>query len=156
MKSVSLSQVVRSHESFRVVCPIRSWRQLLALALVLAAGLTCIALLFMALDPDAPVAYIVVPVLLGGLVPVFAALPGRFEVVTRFHALHFVKTLDATILSMGYAPAAPTAERSRRYSRKAGIFHWTDNAIAVTVTEHAITVGGPMFALRMLQQKLIG
>ncbi len=156
MKSVSLSQVVRSHESFRFFCPIQSWRQLLALALALAAGLTCIALLFMALDPGAPAAYVVVPVLLGGLVPVFAALPGQFQVLTRFHALHFVKTLDATIVSMGYAPAAATTERSRRYSRKAGIFHWTDNAIAVSVTEHAITVSGPMFALRMLQQKLTG
>lgn len=156
MKSVSLSQVVRSHDSFRFLRPIQSWRQLLSLALALAAGLSCIALLFMAFDPGAPVAYIVVPVLLGGLAPVFAALPGKFDVITRFHAHHFLKTLDATILSMGYAPVAQTAERSRRYSRKAGIFHWTENTIAVTVTEHAITVGGPMFALRTLQQKLTG
>lgn len=154
MKSVSLSQVVRTHDSHRLFWPIRSWGRLLSLALVLTAGLTCIALLFMALDPGAPVAYIVVPVLLGGLAPVFAALPGQFQVVTRFHAQHFVKTLDATIVSMGYAPAAAAADRSRRYSRKAGLFRWTDNAIALTVSEHAITVGGPMFALRLLQQKL--
>jgi hypothetical protein len=156
MKSVSLSQVVRSHDSYRFFCPIQSWSQFLSLALTLAAGLAGIALLFMAIDPSAPVAYIVVPVLLGGLAPVFAALPGRFEVVTRFHAQHFLKTLDESILSMGYAPAESLADRSRHYSRTTGLFHWKENAIAVTVTEHAITVGGPIFALRMLQQKLIG
>lgn len=151
MKSVSLSQVVRTHDSRRLFCPIRSWGRLLSLALVLTAGLACIALLFLALDPGAPLAYIVVPVVLGGLVPVFAALPGQFQVVTRFHAQHFVQTLDATIVSMGYVPAAT---QPGRYSRKAGLFRWKDNAIALTVTEHAITVGGPMFALRLLQQKL--
>lgn len=156
MKSVSLSQVVRSHDSYRFFCPIQSWSQLLSLTLVLTAGLACIALLFMALDPGAPMAYVVVPVLLGGLAPVFAALPGQFQVVTRFHAQHFVRTLETTILSMGYAPAAAQPDGGRRYSRNAGLFRWNENAIAITVTDHAITVGGPMFALRMLQQKLAG
>ena len=156
MKSVSLSQVVRSHDSYRFFCPIRSWSQFLSLALAMTVGLACISLLFMAIDPGAPVAYVVVPVLLGGLAPVFAALPGQFEVVTRFHAHHFLKTLDENILSMGYAPTEPAAGRTLRYSRTTGLFRWKENAIAVTVTEHAITVGGPMFALRMLQQKLNG
>lgn len=155
MKSVSLSQVVRSHDSYRFFCPIQSWGQFLSLALTLTVGLACIALLFMAIDPTAPVAYIVVPVLLGGLAPVFAALPGQFQVVTRFHAQYFLKTLDETILSMGYVPAESPADRTRRYSRATGLFQWKENAIAVTVTEHAITIGGPIFTLRMLQQKLI-
>lgn len=154
MKSVSLSQVVRSHDSFRFLCPIQSWSQLISLALTLAVGLTCIAMLFMALDPDAPLAYIVVPVLLGGLAPVFAALPARFEVFTRFHASYFLKTLEETILSMGYTPAESPAERTRCYRPLTGLFRWKEHAIAVTVTEHAITVGGPVLALRVLQQKL--
>ncbi|MDB5917967.1 MAG: hypothetical protein JWR40_2201 [Massilia sp.] len=156
MKSVSLSQVVRSHDSFRFFCPLQSWSQFLSLAVTLGAGLACIALLFMAIDPTAPVAYIVVPVLLGGLAPVFAALPGKFEVVTRFHAQYFLKTLDQSIMSMGYSAELPAAGRTRRYSRAKALFNWKENAIAVTVTEHAITVEGPIFSLRMLQQKLVG
>lgn len=156
MKSVSLSQVVRSHDSFRFLCPIQSWSQLISLALTLAVGLTCIAMLFMAIDPDAPVAYIVVPVLLGGLAPVFAVLPARFEVFTRFHATYFLHTLDETIQSMGYAPAESDAERTHCYRPHTGLFRWKEQAIAVTVNEHAITVGGPVVALRQLQQKLTG
>jgi hypothetical protein len=153
MKSVSLTQVVRAHESYRFLCPIQSWSQLLSLALTLTIGLALIAMLFMALDPTAPVAYILIPVLMGGMAPVFAALPARFEVVTRFQARHFLKTLDETILSMGYAAAESEAERTR-YLPQARLFRWKESAIAVTVTEHAITVGGPIFVLRMLQQKL--
>jgi hypothetical protein len=154
MKSVSLTQVVRSHESYRFLCPIQSWSQFVSLALTLTIGLALIAMLFMALDPTAPVAYILIPVLMGGVAPVFAALPARFEVVTRFQAHHFLKTLDETILSMGYAAAGSEAERSRRYLPQARLFRGKENAIAVTVTEHAITVGGPVFVLRMLQHKL--
>jgi hypothetical protein len=156
MKSVSLSQVVRSHDSFRFLCPIQSWSQLISLALTLAVGLTCIAMLFMAVDPDAPLAYIVIPVLLGGLAPMFAVLPARFEVCTRFHASYFLKTLDETIQSMGYAPAESGAERTRCYRPHTGLFRWKEQAIAVTVNEHAITVGGPVVALRQLQHKLTG
>ena len=154
MKSVSLTQVVRSHDSYRYLCPIQSWGQFLSLALTLTIGLGFIAMLFMAFDPTAPVAYVVVPVLLGGMAPVFAALPARFEVFTRFQAQHFLKTLDQAIRSMGYQPAASNAGRTRHYSRQAGLFRWKENAIAVTVTEHTITVGGPIFAMRMLQHKL--
>ncbi|MDQ2989256.1 MAG: hypothetical protein M3R60_09160 [Pseudomonadota bacterium] len=156
MKSVSLSEVVRAHDSFRFLCPIQSWSQLISLALTLAVGLTCIVMLFMAIDPTAPLAYIVVPVLLGGLAPVFAALPARFEVSTRFQAAYFFKTLDETILSMGYTHAESAAERTRCYRPLTGLFRWKEHAIAVTVTDHAITVGGPVVALRLLQHKLTG
>lgn len=155
MKSVSLSQVVRSHDSFRFFCPLQSWSQFLSLAVTLCAGLTGIALLFMAIDPTAPMAYIIVPILLGGLAPVFAALPGQFKVITRFDAHYFLKTLDQTIASMGYSAELPVAGRTRRYCRGTGLFNWKEHVIAVTVTEHAINVDGPIFTLRMLQQKLI-
>ena len=154
MKSVSLSQVVRSHDGFRFFFPLQSWRQFLSLAATLSVGLACIALLFMAIDPSAPLGYIIVPILLGGLAPVFAALPGRFEVATRFHAHYFLKTLDQTIVSMGYRAELPAAGRSRRYSRSAGLFNWKEHAIDVTMGEHAITIDGPIFTLRMLQRKL--
>ena len=155
MKSVSMSEVVRSHDAFRFLCPIQSWGQFISLALTLSVGLALIAMLFMALDPTAPVAFIIIPVLLGGLAPVFAALPARFEVVTRFHAQHFLKTLDRTILSMGYVADEAQSERSRQYRPRARLFRWKENAIAVTVTEHAVTIAGPVFALRLLQEKLI-
>jgi hypothetical protein len=155
MKSVSMSQVVRSHDSYRYLCPIQSWSQFISLALTMTVGLALIAMLFAALDPGAPIAYVVVPVLVGGMAPVFAVLPARFEVSTRFHASHFVKTLDETILSMGYVPVESDADRIRCYSRRAGLFHWKESAIAVTVGEHAITVGGPIGAMRQLQQKLV-
>ena len=155
MKSVSLSQVVRSHDGFRFFCPLQSWRQFLSLAATLCIGLACIALLFMAIDPSAPVAYIIVPILLGGLAPVFAALPAQFEVVTRFHAHHFLKTLDQAIVSLGYKAELPAPGRARRYSRSTGLLNWKEHAIDVTVSEHAITIDGPIFTLRMLQQKLI-
>ena len=155
MKSVSLSQVVRSHDYFRFICPLQSWRQFLSLAATLCVGLTCIAVLFMAIDPGAPVAYIIVPILLGGLAPVFAALPGKFEVVTRFHAQYFLKTLDQSIVSMGYSAQLPAAGHTRRYSRSTSLFDWKEHAIVVTVGEHAITIDGPIFTLRMLQRKLI-
>ena len=57
---------------------------------------------------------------------------------------------------MGYTAAGSAADRTCYYRRTTGLFHWKENAIAITVTEHAITVGGPIFTLRMLQQKLIG
>jgi hypothetical protein len=155
MKSVSMSHVVRSHESYRYLCPIQSWSQFVSLVLTLTIGLALIAMAFSALDPSAPLAYVVIPVLLGGMAPVFAVLPARFEVSTRFYAHHFLKTLDETILSMGYAVAEPGPDRMRYYSRRSGLFHWKESAIAVTVGEHAITVGGPIAAMRQLQQKLI-
>jgi hypothetical protein len=155
MKSVSMSEVVRSHDAFRFLCPIQSWSQLASLALTLSVGLALIATLFMALDPTAPVACIIIPVLLGGLAPVFAALPARFEVVTRFQAQHFLKTLDQAVVSMGYAPDETQSEQTRQYRPCARLFRWKENAIAVSVTEHAVTIAGPVFALRLLQEKLI-
>ncbi|MES2758350.1 MAG: hypothetical protein V4693_13330 [Pseudomonadota bacterium] len=153
MKSVSMSQVVRAHDPIRFLCPIQSWRQLLSLGFTLVVGLTFIAMVCMAIDPSAPVAYILVPVLVGGLAPVFAALPARFQVNTRFHAQYFVKTLDEAILSMGYS-ATQAADGRTSYQPQARLFRWKENAIEVSVRDHAIVVGGPVFALRMLQQRL--
>lgn len=155
MKSVSMSHVVRSHDSYRYLCPIQSWSQFVSLALTLTLGLALIAMVFAALDPTAPIAYVVVPVLLGGMAPLFAVLPARFEVSTRFHAHYFLKTLDETIMSMGYAPTESEVGRVRCYSRRTGLFHWKESAIAVTVSEHAITVGGPIAVMRQLQHRLV-
>jgi hypothetical protein len=153
MKSVSMSQVVRSHDAIRFLCPIQSWSQFASLGVTLAAGLTFIAMVCIAIDPTAPVGYVVIPVLVGGLAPVFAALPGRFQVHTRFQAHYFIKTLDETIVSMGYR-RAESADGRTRYLPQARLIHLKENAIEVSVGEHAVVVAGPVFVLRMLQQRL--
>jgi hypothetical protein len=156
MKSVIMSQVVRAHEPVRFLCPIQSWRQLISLALVLAVGLPLIIALMRALDPSAPLAYIVIPALAGATIPMVAALPGRFSVITRFHARHFVRDLEDAIVSMGYTRCDNTQEGLRYRNSGGGWVNWRENEIALTVNEHAIAVGGPMFALRALQRRLAG
>lgn len=155
MKSVSLSQVVRTQPSCREPGPAR-WRELGTLALTLSAGLVLIAFILMTLDPLAPAAWIVIPVLLGGTLPLFAALPGQFDVVTRFDASHFIKTLDASLAEMGYAASGANGANGRVvcYKRRPRLFDWKGSTISLAVHEHAITVGGPVPALRRLQQRL--
>ena len=154
MKSVTLTPVVRSHDPFRFLFPIQSWSQLRSLTVTLMVGLPLIALLFMMLDPTAPLAYIIVPVTIGGLLPVFAALPAHFEVGTRFHAQHFAKTLDQTLTGMGYMQRSSNSEALRYYVRQSRFLRWKENEIVVTVSDHAIVLRGPVFTLRALQQRL--
>jgi hypothetical protein len=94
MKKFTRSTVVRDH-AHPHLHPIRSWRQLARYGATLALGLPAIAMAIHLLDPTAPLAYIVGPVLAGGLLPAFALLPSRFEVNTRFQARHLVGTLRA-------------------------------------------------------------
>lgn len=154
MKSVSLSPVVPVQALPRLPHARPSWRPRAALALAVASGLALIAALMMHLDPAAPAAWIVIPVLLGGTLPLLAALPGRFDVHTRFDAAHFVHTLDRTLGEMRYAPEASTDPRTRSYRRRSRLPHWNDGTIALTVHAHAITVTGPLPTLRQLQQRL--
>jgi len=154
MKSVSLTQVVRSHQAYRLASPVRSWRELAALALTLSVGLTAIAMVLMALDPGAPAAWIVTPVLLGGSLPLFAAMPGQFKVLTRFEASHLIGTLDTTLREMGYKVADGGDGRSRTYHRRAGLFRWKDSVVTLQLQPHAISISGPMPAMRRLQQRL--
>lgn len=155
MKNVTLSTVVRNHRRRQLLCPIRSWRQLGAYAITLAAGLPVIALLAHLVDPTAPLAYIVAPVLAGGLLPAFALLPGRFEVNTRFHAHHLVDTLDASLASLGYVKTVDDATGLRYRPRRR---HWMGGAaadVAVTLHPHAFDIAGPLVTLRALQRQLI-
>jgi len=78
----------------------------------MALGLPALVVAFHLIDPTAPLGYIVVPVLMGALLPTAArTLPGRLEVTTRFSACHLVGTLDAAMERLGYAP--PTAVPAR-------------------------------------------
>jgi hypothetical protein len=156
MKNVSLSQVVRTQPPYRLSSPVQSWRELVALTLTLSAGLALLTVLLMMFDPLAPAAWIVIPVLLGGSLPLFAALPGQFDVVTRFDASHLLRTLDASLGDMGYRPAASggAGATTRCYQRPARLLRWKESTISLSVHQHAITVGGPLPALRQLKHRL--
>jgi hypothetical protein len=154
MKSVSMSEVVRAHDRARLLFPIQSWRQFGGLAATLALGLPAIMFAVHLLNPAAPLAYIVIPVLLGGVLPLAAALPGRFEVRTRFDAQHMVGTLDDTLETLGYAQAGAEAGALRYRARKPGWFHSREREIAVTLRDRRIEIVGPIATLRTLQRRM--
>lgn len=153
MKNVTLSAVVRNHARRQLLCPIRSWHQLGQYAATLALGLPVIAFLTRFVDPTAPLAWIVLPVLAGGLLPAFALLPGRFEVNTRFQAHHLVGTLDESLARLGYVKAIEDSANVRYRPRRR---HWQGGAadIAVTLHANAADIAGPLATLRALQRQL--
>lgn len=148
MKSVTFSDIVRVPEQARrTASPLGSPQRLAWLTLTLALGLPALMYAFRQLDPGAPLAYIVLPILAGGLLPMLHMAPGRLEVTTRFEACHLVCTLDDALGRLGYAPAEriPGAVRYRTRGGK---------EIAVTVRAHALEVTGPVPALRALRQQM--
>jgi len=148
MKSVTFSDIERVPEQARLPSPLGSPQRVAMLVLTLALGLPALMFIFKQVDPGAPLAYIVVPVLAGGLLPMMSMMmPGRFEVTTRFEACHLVVTLDDALGRLGYAPAerVPGAVRYRARGGK---------EIAVTVRAHALEVTGPVPALRALRRQM--
>jgi hypothetical protein len=143
MKSVTFSDIERVPRQVRRPFPLGSPQRVVWLAL----GLALLMFVFRQLDPDAPLAYIVVPILAGGLLPVATMMRGRFEVTTRFEACHLVVTLDEALGQLGYAPAerAPGAVRYRARGGK---------EISVTVRAHVLEVTGPVPALRALRRQM--
>jgi hypothetical protein len=144
MKSVTFSDIERVPEQARRHSPLGSPQRMAWLA----SGLALLMLIFRQLDPGAPLAYIVVPVLAGGLIPTLLhMMPGRLEVTTRFEACHLVCTLDDALGRLGYAPAerVPGAVRYRTRGGK---------EIAVTVRAHALEVTGPVPVLRALREQM--
>jgi hypothetical protein len=148
MKSVTFSNIVRVPEQARRTSfSLGSPQRLAWLALTLVLGLPALMYAFRQLDPGAPLVYIVLPILAGGLLPMLTMMPGRFEVTTRFEACHLVCTLDDALGRLGYAPAerVPGAVRYRTRGGK---------EIAVTVRAHALEVTGPVPTLRALRQQM--
>jgi hypothetical protein len=154
MQNVTLGAVVRNHARRQLLCPIRSWRQLGLYALTLALGLPLIAVVARVLDPGAPLAYILVPVLAGGLLPAFALLPGRFEVKTRFQAHHLLSTLDESLQHLGYVKTVENAARLHYQPRRRRWFGGPAADIDVTLHPYAADIAGPLRALRVLQRTL--
>jgi hypothetical protein len=155
MKSVTFSEIERvrkgPHRPFATVPAQRFVLVLLSMLL----GLPALVVAFHLIDPTAPLGYIVVPVLLGGLLPALArTLPGRLEVTTRFSACHLVGTLDNAMERLGYVPAERGPGTVRYRMRQA---HWPRRQgadITVAVRDHLLEVTGPMRTLRALRRQL--
>lgn len=154
MKSVTFSDIERAHAQARFPSILLSKRGLATAAMTLALGLPALMIAFHLLDPTAPLAYIVIPVLLGGLLPMTQLLPGHLQVTTRFDACHLVGTLDDALDKLGYTPAG-RAPGTVTYRARAGRWpQWQHKDIAVTVRDHALDVTGPVAALRALRRQM--
>jgi hypothetical protein len=152
MKSVTFSEVIRVRDASPLSTA--STRQLMLFGLTVAVGLPALVLGFHAIDPAAPLAYIVGPVMAGGMLPVLAAAPGQFAVQTRFHARHLVGTLDDTLGALGYVPVQRCAGTVRYRPQRPGLLPWQRGEVSVTVRDHALDIVGPFDTLRALQRQL--
>jgi hypothetical protein len=155
MKSVTFSEIERVRNGPHRPSPTSPAQRLTLLALSLVVGLPALVLTFHLIDPTAPLGYIVVPVLLGGLLPTVArTLPGRFEVTTRFSACHLVGTLDDAMERLGYTldERSPGTVRYRMHATRWPA--WKGGNITVTVRDHMLEVTGPMPTLHALRSQL--
>ena len=155
MKSVTFSEIERVQKGPQRSAPVDSAQRLMLLLMSLVLGLPALVIAFHLIDPTAPLGYIVVPVLLGGLLPAVArTLPGRFEVTTRFSACHLVGTLDDAMESLGYA-AAERGPGTVCYRMRPARWPQRQGAdITVTVRDHLLEVTGPVRTLRALRRQL--
>lgn len=151
MKSVMFSEVVRSSRGGGLL---RGLSPLTAYGLTVAIGLPLLVLALHLFDPSAPLAFIVLPVLAGLALPLYASTPGRLDVNTRFDACHMSMTLDATLASLGYArcEAGPGLLRYARTARSS--WRTRMHTVNVRVHSHALEVIGPIPVLRALQKAL--
>jgi hypothetical protein len=155
MKSVTFSEIERVRKGSHRPSPAVPVQRATLLLLSMVLGLPALVLAFHLIDPTAPLGYIVVPVLLGGLLPAVArTLPGRFEVTTRFSACHLVGTLDDAMERLGYAADERSPGTVRYRMRTARWPTWRGADITVTVRDHMLEVTGPMRTLRALRGQL--
>jgi hypothetical protein len=154
MKSVSFSEIVYTRDIVRWPHPRQGWGRLASFALVMVLGLAALAALFHLMDPTAPLVYVVVPVVAGGILPIYLFMPARFEVTTRFEARHLLGTLDQGLAARGYERVAETPELVRYLPRSARPVRLPLEEITVTVRPHAVDIAGPAITLRALQKVL--
>jgi len=155
MKSVTFSEIERVRKGPHRPTSIAPAQRRAILLLSMVLGLPALVIAFHLADPTAPLGYIIVPVLLGGLLPAVArTLPGRFEVTTRFSACHLVGTLDEAMERLGYVPAEHTPGTVRYRMSAAHWPAWQGADIMVTVRDHMLEVTGPVRTLHALRQQL--
>jgi hypothetical protein len=154
MKSVSFSEVIYAHEVVPWLSPDRPLRRLASFLLVMVLGMAALVLLFHRLDPTAPIAFVVVPVLAGGLLPLIALMPARFEVTTRFEARHLLARLEEGLDQLGYE-RQPMPPGYLRYRPRGGmLMRWPSKDIEVTLREHLLSITGPAITLHALRKCL--
>ena len=155
MKSVTFSEIERVRKGPHRPTAVDPAQRTARLLLSMLLGLPALVFVFHLVDPTAPLGYIVVPVLLGGLLPTVArTLPGRLEVTTRFSACHLVGTLDDAMERLGYAPSE-RGPGTVRYRMRATRWPASQGAdITVTVRDHMLEVTGPVRTLRVLRRQL--
>ena len=153
MKSVMFSEIVHAHRS---AGGLRGLSPLTAYGLTVAIGMPLLVLALCAADPDAPLAVIVLPMLAGLALPLWAGTPGRLDVSTRFDAVHMRHTLDDALMALGYVETN-TRPGQMRYVRNTGN-GWRARGYAVNIKihSHALEVIGPIPTLRALQRALAG
>ncbi|WP_296942255.1 hypothetical protein [uncultured Massilia sp.] len=154
MKSVTFSDIQHIQERARRLPAALPAPRLAALALTLALGLGALATVVHLGAPATPLGYIVLPLLLGGLLPLARVLPGRLEVSTRFSACHLVGTLDEEMDRLGYVPTERGPGTVRYRTRGARWPRRRAAEVTVAVHEHALEVTGPMPALRALRARM--
>jgi hypothetical protein len=154
MKSVTFSQVMYAHGPAPAPSANRPRRRLLSFALLMVLGLASLVALFHRLDPGAPLALIVVPVLAGGLLPLVALMPARFEVSTRFEAHHLLQSIEESLAERGYE-RIPMPPGQLRYRPKGGLLaRWPAREIDLTLRAHLLCITGPAATLRALRKCL--
>jgi len=153
MKSVTFSEIVRVRQRPGYLRRLATWRQSLPWALTLLAGLPLLMLALHLIDPGTPLAYIVLPALLGGVLPVCMLGPGRFEMQTRFDARYMINTLDEAMAALGYRKSGDDSERISYYRPRPWL-RQQEGAITVAVLPHALEVVGPVGSLRLLQHRI--
>lgn len=156
MKSVTFSEIVRIQQQPGFLRQVQTWRQSLPWALTLLAGLPLLVGVLHLIDPDTPLTYIVLPALIGAVLPVWMLGPGRFEMRTRFDAHYMLGTLDEALGGLGYRRSNSSASDNGgiRYFRPRPWLRGQEGAITVAVQPHALEVVGPVGSLRLLQHRI--
>jgi hypothetical protein len=156
MKSVTFSELIYAHEVAPWLSPARPRWRLAGFALVMVLGLAGLVVLFHELDPGTPLVYIVAPVLAGGILPLLALMPARFEVTTRFEARHLLRSLEEGLQRLGYERMAMPPGHLRYRPRQGFGANWPAKEIDVTLREHALSITGPAITLHALRKGLGG
>lgn len=153
MNSVTFSEIERVRKRPGFLQRIDTWRQSLPWALTLLAGLPLLILALHLIDPGTPMPFLVVPVVVGGLLPICMLGPGRFEMRSRADDCQMIARLDEALGALGYRRTAADST-SIRYFRPRPWLRGQEGAIDVAVREHVLEIVGPMGSLRLLQHRM--
>jgi hypothetical protein len=148
LPALAVTQVVRLRGSTRF--PLPAWRRTRRLAVLLAIGLPAIMLAFHFLDPAAAPAYIVLPVLAGGLLPLLMPPTGRFEIAPDGDVHACAAALDGVLGGLGYVRQAAAPRVIRYRLREPG----RERPFDVRVGDSRLAVVGPVAVLQSLRQRL--